>query len=88
MRSSLARENAAALGLDVTFVVGDLLGGQAGDAVLANPPYVADGLPLAPEIARYEPRGALFAGADGLDVIRRLVATLDGRAVRGARDRL
>ena len=73
----VARENAAALGLDVTFVVGDLLGGQAGDAVLANLPYVADGVPLAPEIARYEPRGALFAGPDGLDVIRRLVATLD-----------
>ena len=47
------------------------------DAVLANLPYVADGVPLAPEIARYEPRGALFAGPDGLDVIRRLVATLD-----------
>ena len=86
----VARENAAALGLDVTFVVGDLLGDQAGDAVLANLPYVADGVPLAPEIARYEPRGALFAGPDGLDVIRRLVATLDTVpfAVRGARDRL
>jgi release factor glutamine methyltransferase len=75
---SLARENAAALGLDVTFVVGDLLGGHACDAVLANPPYVAEDAVLAPEIARYEPAGALFAGADGLEVIRRLVAALEG----------
>ncbi len=75
---AVARDNAAALGLDVTFLVGDLLSGQACDAVLANPPYVADGVSLAPEIARYEPAGALFAGADGLDVIRRLVAMLEG----------
>ena len=46
---------------------------SAYDAVLANLPYVADGAALAPEIARYEPAGALFAGADGLDLIRRLV---------------
>ncbi len=45
------------------------------DAVLSNPPYVAeaDRATLAPEITRHEPPGALFAGADGLDVIRRLV---------------
>ena len=43
------------------------------DAVLANLPYVADGAELQPEIARYEPGSALFAGVDGLDVIRRLV---------------
>jgi release factor glutamine methyltransferase len=45
------------------------------DAVLSNPPYVADGerASLPPEIAHHEPPGALFAGADGLDVIRRLV---------------
>jgi release factor glutamine methyltransferase len=47
---------------------------------LANLPYVADGASgeLAPEITRYEPAGALFAGPDGLEVIRRLVRMLDG----------
>jgi release factor glutamine methyltransferase len=72
----VARANAAALGLDVEFVCGDLLAGVSQvDAVLSNPPYVAEGerAALAPEINRHEPPGALFAGLDGLDVIRRLV---------------
>jgi release factor glutamine methyltransferase len=51
------------------------------DAVLANLPYVADGAELPPEITRYEPPGALFAGADGLDVIRRAVAAVAGPTV-------
>lgn len=69
--------NAARLGLDVRFMQADLLDGLEGefDAVLANLPYVAVGSELAPEIDRYEPGAALFAGRDGLDVIRRLVAT-------------
>ena len=48
------------------------------DAILSNPPYVADSerASLAPEIARHEPPGALFAGADGLTVIRALLAQL------------
>jgi release factor glutamine methyltransferase len=74
----VARANAARLGLGgaVTFCEGDLLAGVGDvDAVLSNPPYVAeaDRATLAPEITRHEPPGALFAGADGLDVIRRLV---------------
>jgi len=73
---AVARSNAAALELAVDFFEGDLLAGIATcDAVLSNPPYVRDAerASLAPEIVRHEPPGALFAGADGLDVIRRLV---------------
>jgi release factor glutamine methyltransferase len=70
----VARANAQRLGLDVEFQVGDLLDGVgAVDAVLANPPYVEAGAQLPPELA-HEPPGALFAGPDGLDVIRRLAA--------------
>jgi release factor glutamine methyltransferase len=70
----VARANAQRLGLDVGFHVGDLLDGVgAVDAVLANPPYVEAGAQLPPELA-HEPPGALFAGPDGLDVIRRLAA--------------
>lgn len=42
------------------------------DLVLVNPPYVEAGAALPPEIARWEPAGALFAGADGLDAYRAL----------------
>jgi release factor glutamine methyltransferase len=84
---AVARRNAARLGLDgvVELRAGDLLAGVGEtDAVLSNPPYVADGerAALAPEITRHEPPGALFAGADGLDVIRRLVPAA---AAAGAR---
>jgi release factor glutamine methyltransferase len=69
----LARDNARRLGLDVSFVRGDLLVGGPYDAVLANLPYVRDREELPPDVARYEPVAALYGGPDGLDVIRRLV---------------
>jgi len=73
---AVARANAARLGLDVAFFEGDLLAGVEGplDAVVSNPPYVEDGAALMPEIARHEPPAALYAGADGLAMIRRLAA--------------
>ena len=52
----VARANAARLGLDVTFVHGDLLAGLEVDAVVSNPPYVERATSLMPEVARYEPR--------------------------------
>jgi release factor glutamine methyltransferase len=78
----VARANAARLGLDVAFARGDLLDAVEGalDAVLSNPPYVAEGARLAPDILRHEPPGALFAGPDGLDVVRRLVPQAAARA--------
>lgn len=47
------------------------------DLITANLPYVAteEWGELAPEICDYEPRAALDGGADGLDLIRRLLAT-------------
>jgi release factor glutamine methyltransferase len=72
---AVARANAARLGLEVRFARADLLDGVgAVDAVVSNPPYVEDGAELAPEIVRHEPAQALFAGIDGLAVVRRLVA--------------
>lgn len=72
---TVARANAARLGLDVP--VAHHVGLPPGeyDLVLANLPYVmqAEYARLAPEIRAFEPRAALVAGADGLDAIRALV---------------
>jgi len=80
---AVARANAAALQLDVTFVQGDLLGAVPGelDAVLSNPPYVAKrDLPtLQPEVTA-EPDVAVFGGFDGFEVVRRLVPAAVKRA--------
>ena len=79
----LARANGRRLELDVDWLLADLLDGVGDDfdAVLANPPYVAESerASLAPEILRHEPALALFAGSDGLEVIRALVVQLSAR---------
>ncbi len=72
----VARGNAMRLGLDVEIVLGDLLAGLSCDAVVANLPYVEEGAELPPDVALYEPHGALFAGSEGLDLIRRLIDSL------------
>jgi len=54
----------------------DSLEGQRCDAVLSNPPYVAEGDPhLAKGDVRFEPRAALVAGEQGLDDLQRIVST-------------
>ena len=74
---AVARANAQRLDLDVPMLEGDLLDPVDGplDAVLSNPPYVADTdrASLAPDITSHEPDVAVFAGADGLDLVRRLI---------------
>lgn len=46
--------------------------------VIANPPYVPDGTEVDPEVADYDPPEAVFAGPDGLDVIRPLISVAAG----------
>ena len=74
---AVARANAARLGLTVEFLEGDLLEPVSGpvDGVVSNPPYVRAGERLAPEIG-YEPAEALYGGADGLGVLRRLATAV------------
>lgn len=77
-----ARRNTTALGLEGRVQVhqGDLFQAlpvpRRFPLITANPPYVpaAEVDRLMPEVARHEPRLALAAGPDGLDVVRRLLA--------------
>ena len=77
---TLASKNATSAELDVRFLRSDLMenvetpeGGWR--AIAANLPYIpsAELDALQPEVARWEPRLALDGGADGLDLIRRLI---------------
>ena len=77
--ADVARENAERLSLPLEVEVAEGLPPGDYDLVIANLPYVRDDRweRLMPEINRYEPRVALTGGADGLDAIRELVASLD-----------
>jgi len=75
---ALAKENAAALGLEgCGFAEGDLMEPWAGerfDGIVANLPYIPEGerAELSREVG-HDPALALFSGTDGLDAIRRFV---------------
>ena len=76
----LARENAKRNGVTdrIRFLDGNLLAPvseEKFDFVVSNPPYVpeTDRTSLSVEVREYEPGLALFAGADGLAVYRRLI---------------
>ena len=75
---SLARENAERIGVEVELLESDLAAAVVGrtfDVIAANLPYIPDGDPRTEAgVVRHEPHLALYAGADGLDLIRRLVA--------------
>ncbi len=73
---AVARGNAVELGASVQFILCDLLSAfesQSANLIVSNPPYVRDGGIAQREVLEWEPRGALFAGPDGLDVYRRLI---------------
>ncbi|GAA4847816.1 peptide chain release factor N(5)-glutamine methyltransferase [Pseudonocardia benzenivorans] len=48
------------------------------DLVVCNPPYVPDGTPVPPEVADWDPPGAVFGGPDGLEIVRAVVSTAAG----------
>jgi len=86
---AVARQNAARHGVAdrIQFTETNLLDGIDGpfDLIVANPPYVrdVDRASLQPEVRDYEPALALFAGDDGLDVIRALLQQTPSRLAPG-----
>jgi release factor glutamine methyltransferase len=75
---TLARRNAERHGVidRIKLRQADLLA-EAGiaefDVVVSNPPYIANGEKLEPQVADYEPRSALYAGPTGLEIYQRLI---------------
>lgn len=68
-----ANHNARKYNVRGQYYTGDLLEHYAGpyDIILANLPYVPNDYPVN-EAARHEPKLALYAGSDGLELYRRL----------------
>lgn len=77
--AQVARDNAAGNDAAVDVRTGDLFStlhaGERFDLIAVNPPYLSDEdmRHLQPELG-YEPRVALYGGADGLDFYRRIAA--------------
>jgi release factor glutamine methyltransferase len=77
---AVASANVAALGLAVELLEGDLIAPLLPyaplDLLVSNPPYIgaAELATLGPEVREHEPRRALSPGADGLAILKRLVA--------------
>ncbi len=72
----IAAENARRLCAQVEFIACDLaspLDDAIFDLVVSNPPYVPETDSLPREVREHEPAVALYGGADGLDVYRRLI---------------
>ena len=75
----VAARNVADYGLEgrVTLHRGDLfgpVGGKRYDLIISNPPYVdAEGMADLPRECRAEPKLAFYGGADGLDLVRRIL---------------
>jgi release factor glutamine methyltransferase len=60
----------------VTLLQSDLLAALESadfEVVVSNPPYIAEGEVLEPQVFNYEPRSAFYAGPTGLEVYQRLI---------------
>jgi release factor glutamine methyltransferase len=75
------RANFARYAPEATLVQGDLadafpqLDGLV-DVLVSNPPYIPDEMiPIYPEVHLHDPALALYGGADGLDLVRKVAAS-------------
>jgi release factor glutamine methyltransferase len=74
----IAKKNARQLDCDVTFLQGDmaqpLIDAQVKlDVCISNPPYIKKAEIVERSVVDFEPHVALFGGADGLDLYRKLL---------------
>jgi release factor glutamine methyltransferase len=84
----IARQNAKRhrLADRIRFLESDLLAavdGEKFDAIVSNPPYIAESETLEEQVRDYEPKNALYAGPSGLEVYRRLIPQAWGASKPG-----
>ncbi|HRH55918.1 MAG TPA: peptide chain release factor N(5)-glutamine methyltransferase [Candidatus Paceibacterota bacterium] len=58
--------------------------GEAFDVIATNPPYVPDGRVLDASVTEFEPSSALYAGSDGLSLVKTIVAEAPRHILPGA----
>lgn len=74
----IARQNAEAHHVSnrIRFLESNLLEAvqtEQFDVIVSNPPYIAESEVLEPQVSKYEPASALFAGPTGLEVYEQLI---------------
>lgn len=77
---AVASANARALGASVAAFQSDVFDafpGERFDAIVSNPPYIAEGSILMPEVGLYEPALALYGGETGYEFYERLADEAD-----------
>lgn len=83
----LAKRNADSLGIQATFLQGDLFEpvNDKFDMIVSNPPYIESEVikGLDTEVKDYEPMSALDGGEDGLEFYRRIAKDAPGYLKRG-----
>ncbi len=78
---ALAKKNFRRFGVDVEVRFADLDEGVGEcDVIVSNPPYIAKEFPLPPNVAKYEPKEALFGGERGDELLERII----GRFLRSS----
>ena len=84
----LAQLTSQRLGIEATFLQGDLFEGVEGkfDMILSNPPYIESAVieTLDDEVRKFEPMSALDGGEDGLVFYRRIAKEAKRYLKRGA----
>ncbi len=79
---NVAKRNAQKIGAEVDFLEADLLEGVENEfeLIAANLPYIPlDSAEVEAGVKKFEPNIALFSGADGLDLIRKLLTQISVR---------
>ena len=70
----VAKENAANLGVDVSFILSDMWDkvNDKYDVIISNPPYIRNDEEIEDVVRDNEPHLALYGGIDGLDLYRKI----------------